>query len=320
MVNQQPWLSVVMPTWNGAQFLRSTLDSIALQAEDNLEVIAVDDGSSDATIKILESYEHVLRLRIVKRQHTGNWVANTNIGLSMADGVFISLLHQDDCWLPGRVRTLRRMADKNPELGVFLHPAHFIDTAGKKIGFWKTPLPKNLKPVMPAQIFPKLLVQNFITVSAPCFRREIAATIGRLDERLWYTADWKLWLHIASSFPCIYYPHPLSAFRIHPASLTVKGAADPVEFHRQMELVVKEFLPLLAKHSGNEDRVKRLADLSLTVNILLADMASGRPIEWGTLLRQLLTLSPLSWWRYIKYSRILERSMARVRAGLLSIP
>ena len=64
----RPWLSVIMPTYNGASFLTNALNSILSQADDQIEVIAVDDGSTDATIPILKSFATKLSLRIVTRE------------------------------------------------------------------------------------------------------------------------------------------------------------------------------------------------------------------------------------------------------------
>ena len=98
---RSPWLSVIMPTYNGASYLSAALESIAIQLEKDIEVIVVDDGSTDRTISIIRAYTHRFPLRIVERNHSGNWVANTNMGLSLARGEYVSFLHQDDSpWLP----------------------------------------------------------------------------------------------------------------------------------------------------------------------------------------------------------------------------
>ena len=95
----RPWLSVIMPTYNGEAFLTNALNSILSQGDDQIEVIAVDDGSTDATIPILKSFATKLSLRIIVRERVGNWAANTNHGLSLAQGDFVCFLHQDDHWL-----------------------------------------------------------------------------------------------------------------------------------------------------------------------------------------------------------------------------
>src|SRR5947207_78868 len=129
-----------MPTYNGSAFLAQTLASIARQADDHLEIIAVDDGSSDDTLVILNAHRRVLPLRIIKRRRIGNWVASTNHGLSQARGRFACFLHQDDLWLPGRLPALRQLLTRQPESMLLFHASRYIDTKGRWLGAWRAPL------------------------------------------------------------------------------------------------------------------------------------------------------------------------------------
>ncbi len=319
-MDKKIWLSVIMPTWNGSAFLRDALDSMALQNEDDLEIIAVDDGSSDSTIEILEEYSRKLPIILIRQQHTGNWVKNTNTGLSIASGEYISFLHQDDLWLPGRLKILRKMTTICPDLTLILHPSVFIDTAGREVGVWRCPLPGDQKLLLPSDIFPKLLVQNFIAIPAPCFRREALKNTGLLDEHLWYTADWKFWLQLASVGKTLYYPKPLSAFRIHSSSQTAVGSANLLEFKHQMQTVLDQYLPLTTETRTSEFRtIKQLAEFSIEVNTAMAAFVRGQSFDFRQLFKKSLVMNPINWLKYIIYSRILERSLARTKAGFLNL-
>ena len=70
----------------------------------------------------------------------------------------------------------------------------------------------------------RLLVQNFIAIPAPLFRRDQALSVGGLDARLWYAADWDFWLKLAAMGPTVYSPRPLAGFRIHSQSQTITRA------------------------------------------------------------------------------------------------
>jgi len=74
----EPWLSIVMPVWNGERYLADALESVRREGTEGYEVIAVDDGSSDRSPEILRAWERLLPLRRIARDRGGNWVAATN--------------------------------------------------------------------------------------------------------------------------------------------------------------------------------------------------------------------------------------------------
>src|SRR3981189_1602512 len=249
-----PWLSVVMPTYNGGAFLAAALESVcAQQAGGDFEVVAVDDGSEDGTVALLEAYSSRLPLRIVRRARIGNWVASTNHGLSIARGEYACLLHQDDLWMDGRLRALRAALDGAPEAALVVHPSWFIDVRGARLGRWRCPLP-------PGRIDGAL-------VPAPLFRREKALEAGGMDESLWYTADWDLWLKLSTCGAVVHHPEPLAAFRIHPASQTAPRAERGEALRGQLETVLRRHLPAAA---GADRRLASVAEFSVELNLALA--------------------------------------------------
>ena len=190
-MSASPWLSVIMPVHNGERYLAEALRSIHGEGIDGYEVIAVDDGSSDTSPRILSEWERILPLRRFSRGG-GNWVAATNAGLREARGKYVCFLHQDDLWLPGRLSAVRAEATHGPSL--IVHPALFIGPGGERLGIWRCPLPAG--EVDPRLFAERLIVQNFIAIPAPVFARDAALRDGGMDESLWYTADWDLWLRL----------------------------------------------------------------------------------------------------------------------------
>src|SRR5262249_16190212 len=151
---------------------------------------AIDDGSTDGTLEILRAFRDRLSLTVVERPHVGNWVANANQGLARARGRYVSILHQDDRWLPERLAVLRPLLEAAPGVTLALHPSWYIDEAGRRVGRWRCPLPPGVGRLAPEAVVERLLVQNFVAMPAPTFPREAVARVGPLDETLWYTADW----------------------------------------------------------------------------------------------------------------------------------
>jgi hypothetical protein len=308
----EPWLSVIVPTYNGASYLPHTLASIEQQQDNRIEVIAVDDGSSDATPAILQAYARRLSLRILPRP-IGNWVANTNFGLAAARGLYACILHQDDLWLPGRLSKLRQLLTRQPQAALVFHSSRYIDAYGRNLGVWHSPVPAGR--VAADRLIEQLLVQNFIAVPAPLFAREAALAVGGLDEALWYTADWDFWLKLAATGSSAYWPQPLAAFRVHRQSQTAQGVARAGEMRRQIETVLERHLrPWEAAHPGRGE-VAHAARLSVEVNHALAICACGARADWLRLACNFLALRRAEWYRFFRDSRIVERVTARIKAG-----
>jgi glycosyltransferase involved in cell wall biosynthesis len=233
-----PWLSVLMPTYNGADHLRAALDGILAQGHRRIEVIAVDDGSTDATVAILKSYARKLPLRLVRRQRPGNWVTNTNHALSLAKGDWACFLHQDDVWFKNRLAQLRTFIDQRPSAALVIHPAWYIDSDGKRLGLWRCPLPARAGYQDPRLVMDRLVVQNFIALPAPIFRRKTAVRLGGLQEDVPHSADWDFWLKLAGTGRVGYLPLPLAGFRIHPFSQSFRLSCHEGDVRHRLKAVM----------------------------------------------------------------------------------
>jgi hypothetical protein len=315
-----PLVSVLLPTRNGVAFLPHALDSLcAQQAGESLEIVAVDDGSTDGTVALLERYRARLPMSILTR-HASNWVENTNVALERSRGVYVSLLHQDDGWLAGRHARLADAAGSHPDVPVFLTDAVFVDDGGRVVGPWRCPWPRRERTLAPAQWFPPLLVQNFLAIGAPLVRRETMIEAGGLDPSLRYAADWKLWLSLAARQPARYLPGPMVEFRVHHEAQTLAIARDPGEFTRQLHGVLEEALAGVPPGVSGLARWVRLARFSVTVNATASARAVGRKVPLGPLAAQAFRLGPVGLAAYLRYSRLVERSVARMRAGVGARP
>ncbi len=315
MINT-PWLSVLMPTYNGAPFLTAALDSIASQVVGGIECIAVDDGSRDSTVAILERYQDRIPLTIKVQPRTGNWVMNTNRALALARGEYACFLHQDDIWRPGRLVALRRLIDQNPGVDLILGSADFIDAKGKALGPWRCPLRSGPPFLDPSEVTKKLLVQNFVPIPAPIFKSAEARKYGGMDENLWYTADWDFWLKLASGVSALYYAPPLVGFRVHPHSQTMLRSSDPNEFRAQHRLVIERHLSRFPFPDQERARIRRISQFSIEVNTALAKTLREGTNGLSRLFLPLFSLGPAGVLTYLRNSRILERGLARIRAGL----
>ena len=313
----KPWLTVAMTTYNARDYLATALDSVIAQEDSGIEVIVVDDASTDETLAILESYRPRIDIKLVARDHnTANWMAGLNEGLWQARGDYACFLQHDDYWLDGRLRAAREALDRDPGAVLLLHASRFVDRDGESLGQWNCPLPEG-RPVASEDVVERLLVQNFVATPAPIFRKDVALRVGGLDETLWYSADWDFWLKLAAEGPTIYLAEALSAYRIHNQSMTWWRTDDQIaEQRRQLEWVLDHHSSALEARRPVRPEVRRAARFSVVVNTTLAAHAHRPGVALLGLMAGLFGLGPSGWHRYLRDSRIEERINARLRAGM----
>ncbi len=308
---KQPWLSVIIPTYNGSKYLAAALNSIIVQQDNEVECVVIDDGSTDNTLEIVATYQNQLNIKLITKARQGNWVANTNHALAEAKGLYACFLHQDDLWLEGRLKNIKNAIAAYPQASLYLHDSVFIDDQGKPLGLWRCPMSAKRQAIPAEKMMEKLLIQNFIAIPAPVFKREAALKIEGLNNELWYTADWDFWLKLAAMGDTCYIPKSLAAFRVHGDSQTIRRSSSVVEFRQQMRSVVDKHL---TPQSTKE--VSKVAFFSTEVNTTLAAVVHGKSPNLLKLAGSFILLGPLGWRRYWQDSRIQERISARLKAKL----
>lgn len=307
-----PWLTVVIPSYCGEKWVRKALESVVSEAARGVEVVLVDGSPNSSTREIACSFADRLRLRVFARDDLKSWQAKTNFGVQVAESPHICWLGVDDIWLPGRATAVQKWILNCPTAPLHLAPSAFIDKQGRKLGVWRARLPADTA-LSAELVTERLLVQNFIAAPAPVFRKDAWIACGGLDETLWYTADWDVWLKLAQQASVLYHDSVTTGFRVHGASLTVTGSRDAAAFEQQMRIVLERHACKLG--DGAEDLL-RVARASIAVNAALAAAAVGNRSALLPALYQVLSLGPAGTGRYFLESRILERVLARVQAKL----
>lgn len=338
-----PKISVIMPVFNGAKYLRHALGSISSQVpySGELEIIVAEDGSSDDSPGILREASASLPITVIEGAHQRNWVASTNRALQKASGDYVCFLHQDDAFMPTRLKTLMGIAAAFPDAGVFAHPVRFIDGDGKSFGTWTFPSKRlrhravdwfsqpttvehNKMPVdrriPPSGWFPQLLVQNNLAVPGVMFRRTLLDSVGFLDESLRYTADWDFWLRIAAHHDLVLLPDRLAEYRIHREAQTVGFAEKQTEYADNLQIVLDRHIATLDAFpeigSREADGFRAMAALGVTTNLWLASRITDKPQSMATLAKALWTAGIRNAFRYLRLSRIVPRVLARLRANV----
>lgn len=305
------WLSVIMPTYNGADYIRSTLESLAAQTEGGFEVIAIDEASSDGTPDIIAGYSDRFPIRQIDGAAYPGWVKKTNLGFDNARTPYATMLHQDDVWHPHRMATLRAALTGVPHPVFLVHGVDYIDPRGSPLGKWTLPRCLGSGIIQPTKMLQSLCVQNFIAIPGNVFPAEVARAVGGVDGAMPYTGDWDFYLKIAREVPSLIMRDRLSGYRLHANSLTFAVAADQDRFREQLSLPVTRHLPAL----GEEDRpfVEAQAAFSNAVNAALAGRMHGVPVPWRQLGGLLKKAGPRGLVAFLDNSRIVQRVLARVR-------
>jgi glycosyltransferase involved in cell wall biosynthesis len=132
MSGQQPLVSVIIPVYNGARFLRAALESVFAQTYRPIEVIVVDDGSSDASGGIAESFPEV---HYIRQENQGVAAARNN-GIEIARGEFFAFLDQDDLWTPEKLKVQIEHLLSNPQIGYTLTNQQYFLEPGTPLPAW----------------------------------------------------------------------------------------------------------------------------------------------------------------------------------------
>lgn len=207
-------LSVVMPAFNAATTVRSAVASTLRQTVPVLEVIVVDDGSSDATAQVVSSIDDA-RVRLISQANGGPSAAR-NAGIAAARGEWVAFLDSDDLWLPRYVETATATLSAASNPG-FAYTDAYVFHAGRgqvKRGSAMDAL--DPPPPDRASFLAALLRRNFVFTSATVPAAVLAA-VGGYDESLRLSEEYDLWLRIlVAGFDPLWMGGPLAVYRMHP--------------------------------------------------------------------------------------------------------
>lgn len=210
MDNFDPTLiSVVMPCYNAEPYLREAVMSVMQQSYPALELIIVDDGSTDGSIDILEQLAtaHPGRIRLVYQNRIGPYAAR-NQGLAHAQGNFIAFLDADDYWHPEALAQLHA--------ALIEAPADVAYCGWRHVG----PLAENVQPYTPVDFDDKHRVEQFLKtcpwpINAVLIKRPLIDALRGFSERRATAMDYDLWLRMLSQKPRLVRVPDILAFRRH---------------------------------------------------------------------------------------------------------
>lgn len=207
-----PTVSVVIATYNYGRYLGGALASALGQTLDDLEVIIVDDGSTDDTASVAASFRGDPRVRYYRVDHLGQPAAK-NVGIRLAQAPLIAFLDADDVWLPTKLEQQVKLFADDPDLGVVFARTQLIDSQGRRLEKEQPPLPRG-------NVLDEMFRQNFVCFSTALTRADVLHRVGLFDETLALAIDYDLWLRVARDYRFDYVDEELVQYRTGHGSLS----------------------------------------------------------------------------------------------------
>ena len=197
--SKNPEVSVILPTYNRGWILKEAIDSILAQEFKDFELIVVDDGSTDNTGEILDSYEQDI---IVLRQSHKGVSAARNRGIAEAAGRLVAFLDSDDLWLPRKLTSQVDFFSSNPA-AVINQTEEIWVRNGVRVN------PKTRHHKFSGMIFERSLALCLVSPSAVMIKKNLFSEVGVFDENLPACEDYDLWLRISCRYPVHLIEKPL---------------------------------------------------------------------------------------------------------------
>lgn len=290
-VNPIPMISVVIPMYNVEKYIEQSIQSVLAQTYHNFELLLVDDGCSDDTLKLVDKFDDN-RIRLIQQLNRGLSGAR-NTGIDASRGFYIALLDADDYWAPEKLAKHLHHLNTHPEVGVSYCPSLFVDEESNLLGIGQFP---KLNHVSKQHIFCRNPVGNG---SAAMIRKSLLNEIGYFgsdedkyrkmyfDESLRQSEDIELWTRIALTTKWKFegIKEPLTYYRVNEGGLSAnlekqlnswKHAVsqnrfrNPSFFNKHYSLAKAYQLRYLARRAIQSS--SRLAGLSLIHQALFCDL------------------------------------------------
>jgi len=227
MRHESPLVSIVTPSFNQAEYLEATIQSVLSQDYPSLEYIVIDGGSTDGTLDILHEYAD--RMAYWASEPDSGQTEAINKGFTRADGAIFAWLNSDDLYRPGAVSEAVAYLEEHPDVGMVYGDADYVDKKGHIVGHFPA-----------AQTDYTRLRRGYVHIpqQASFFRAKVWRMVGPIDPTLYFAMDYYLWVHIAAVTPIHYHPRTWASFRLHDDAKTLMAAdrcwPEMIRVHRQL--------------------------------------------------------------------------------------
>jgi len=217
----KPLVSVIMPAFNCEEFIGESIESVLAQDYENVELLVVDDGSTDSTPDVVRSFGSAVNLLHCPK---GGAAAARNYGMNVAGGEFVSFLDADDIWHPQKLSTQFNYIDGRNEVGIVF--SAWQEWEPDEAGAWHIPAPF-LEPIATSTpdpqycgwLYSRLLLDCELHTITVLIRKSVIDSIGRMNTDLASGEDYEYWLRVSRQFEIHKLRDVVALYRIRPGSL-----------------------------------------------------------------------------------------------------
>jgi glycosyltransferase involved in cell wall biosynthesis len=249
-----PLVSAIIPTYNRAHLVTDAVESILGQTYANVEVIVVDDGSTDDTLARLARYGN--GIRVISQKNAGPAAAR-NRGIAVATAEYVAFLDSDDVWLPTKLeRQVRMLESAGRGVPCCVSNITMRFHQGERTSFDIAALQPDFDEGIWTNVDEVLATRFLLFNQAVLVRREALAKIGGFDEKLWLLEDHELALRLSLEGPWAYIREPLVIWRESPSgSLYQSVRAEEVRLKEPLVRILERHMEIVA--SRRRDRLGR---------------------------------------------------------------
>jgi glycosyltransferase involved in cell wall biosynthesis len=250
-----PLVSVIIATYNRARFVEQAVKSALNQTYEELEIIVIDDGSTDNTREVLKTYRN--KITYIHQKRSERSIAR-NKGFGYSRGDYIAFLDSDDLWLRKKIEKQVDLLNKKPDVGLVYVDVEFIDARGNPCDdgiVWDEPERQSL--------YEDLMTHNIVTgtTSSAMIRRECLDKVGLFDESMNTCEDLDLYRRIARDYKFYRIDEPLVKFRVHGENTQGDASAMAKGWERTIRKITRD-TPGKFAYYKNEAIIKNLSQIA----------------------------------------------------------
>jgi glycosyltransferase involved in cell wall biosynthesis len=273
-----PRTSFLIPVRDGSRFVVASLESVLAQTDPDLEVVVVDDGSTDDTVALVEALQsRDARVRLLRHTRGSGLVDALSFGLEHVRGDFVARLDADDLAVRDRLEKQLRFLNAHPAVAVVGSALELVDSDGFPVG-------RVDQPTDPSTVSVRLLQGNVLAHSAVVIRRDCLDAVGGYRATFAHAEDYDLWLRMAERHELANIAEPLTRYRIHADQVSAMHIED-----QAVAALAARTVARIRRDTGHEPDLPAAADIPFLLRLGLTNESVMQAIaqtglEWSSMI------------------------------------